>query len=403
LKRDRVEELFYIRAICAFGIFIIHLSGSFALSSSFGSRAMHFGIIINQFFRFGTPIFMMLSGFVLFYNYRSFEEFDFGNFYRKKVKYILIPYILWSFLYYTILPYLLRTPFSHLLISFKGILSAVNFDSIKFLKVISLGIAYPHLYFIFLIFQFYLLYPLFIKFLIKPMKEKPIIVFGVCAIIQGIILIYGFKFKFHSKYFIISFFNSYYWKSIFGWFYYFLTGGILALHYKKISQFIDRNIIKIFPVYMLSVLFYIGEVYDSIRKAGGRDFYEKYGSIRPTTIVYATFTMVILVWLSRKIVNSEFRYKNLIKGWGIYSLGIYFLHPFILELVKVKIINKYPSLGYDRVSTLIFLIVFGWTLTVTSVLVLSKLRFKNFIVGKVPSYKIFSAKLESRKKLEAEN
>ena len=72
-KRERIEELFYIRAIAALGILIIHVTGSFAVSSEYGSKAMYLGIFLNQFFRFGSPVFMMVSGLVLFYNYRSIE------------------------------------------------------------------------------------------------------------------------------------------------------------------------------------------------------------------------------------------------------------------------------------------------------------------------------------------
>lgn len=80
-KRQQIVELNYIRAITAFGIFAIHTTGGFVMYSEFNSLAMHFGMFINQFFTFGTPLFIMISGFVLFYNYRTPEEFNWVKFY----------------------------------------------------------------------------------------------------------------------------------------------------------------------------------------------------------------------------------------------------------------------------------------------------------------------------------
>ena len=143
-RRKEIKELYYIRAIAALGILIIHASGGFAVFSEFGSKSMYLGIFLNQFFRFGSPIFMMVSGLVLFYNYRSMDEFDTKRFYTKKVKFILIPYILWSIIYFLYSSYIYRIP--------------INGERLMaFGKGLLLGEAFSHLYFIFLIFQFYII------------------------------------------------------------------------------------------------------------------------------------------------------------------------------------------------------------------------------------------------------
>ena len=385
MKRKTIEELVYIRAIAAFGIFMIHLSGSFALFSLYGSKAMHLGIFANQFFRFGTPIFMIVSGFVLFFNYRNFEEFDYMKFCTKKVKYILIPYILWSAFYY-------------LLPRYRAISTMTSNNILEFMKIIALGNAYPHLYFIFLIFQFYLLYPLFLKLFIKVMEKKPLHFYFICLFIQSTILIYEFYFKTYGEGGALNFFNKFFWKTVFGWFYYFFTGGLIALHYNKITAFIEKNIAKIIPIYIISTILYLGEVYLDLWNANGRTNYERYGSIRPTTMVYATVTMVILIWIGRKIAGGNLKYKQIIRTCGVYSLGIYFAHPFVLEFIKAKLINGFPTfLGYSRISTLVLLVVIGWVCTVVSILLLSKIKWGIFIIGKVPQYQIpFIENIRSR-------
>ncbi len=158
-KRKRIEEIDYVRAIAAMGILIIHATGGFAVHSEYGSKAMYFGIFLNQFFRFGSPIFMMLSGLVLFYNYRSIDEFDIGRYYKKKVKFILLPYIIWSSIYFLYTSYINRLSINgeRLMVFIRGLLLGENFS---------------HLYFIFLIFQFYIIVPLLMKYLVKPMKKS---------------------------------------------------------------------------------------------------------------------------------------------------------------------------------------------------------------------------------------
>ena len=169
-RRKEIKELYYIRAIAAMGILIIHATGGFAVHSEYGSKAMYLGIFLNQFFRFGSPIFMMVSGLVLFYNYRSMDEFDTGRFYKKKVKFILLPYTIWSTVYFLYTSYINGLPINgERLIGYgRGLLLGENFS---------------HLYFIFLIFQFYIILPLLIKYLAKPMEEKPfrVFAFSLCS------------------------------------------------------------------------------------------------------------------------------------------------------------------------------------------------------------------------------
>ena len=109
-RRKEIEELYYIRGLAALGILIIHATGSFAVLSEYGSRAMYVGVFLNQFFRFGSPVFMMVSGLVLFYNYRSFDEFSTKRFYKKKLKYIFLPYTIWSTIYFLYAHYVNNIP-----------------------------------------------------------------------------------------------------------------------------------------------------------------------------------------------------------------------------------------------------------------------------------------------------
>lgn len=371
-KRKHIDELYYIRAIAALGILIIHATGVFAVYSEFNSKAMYLGIFANQFFRFGSPIFMMISGLVLFYNYRSMEEFDAKGFYKKKLLYIVIPYIIWSIIYY-----IYRNRGGGMIIN--------SGEIVLLFKEILKGNSFSHLYFITLIVQFYIILPVFIKFLIKPMKENPITLFVVLFLLQALILIYGRYFRDFNATGLLGLFNVYYWKSIFGWFFYFLSGGILGIHYDKIVEFIDTNIKSIFLFYIISTCFYLGQVYYSVWKNAGREYYNNFGSIRPETLIYAICTMPILIWITRKMVG---RFK-LVKNFGTYSLGIYFAHPIILELIKLKVFGRYPNIfGYSRLTSMAVLVTLGISFTFIFVLMIGTLKYRWFLLGRIPQFKI---------------
>lgn len=370
-RRKEIKELYYIRAIAAFGILLIHASAGFAVNSEFGSKAMYLGIFLNQFFRFGSPIFMMVSGLVLFYNYRSMEEFDTKKFYTKKVKFIIVPYILWSIIYFFYRTYIYGLP--------------INRERLlKFGTEILLGESFSHLYFIFLIFQFYIILPFLIKYLTKYMKERPISLFSIFFIFQGAILIYGYYFKDSNATGIVRTFNLYYWKTIFGWSFYFMAGGLIGMHYDRFVEFIDKNINKLFIGYILVTCFYVGQVYYNIWINGGRDYYGRFGSIRPHTMVYAIFTMPILIWITRKMVGRF----ELLKNFGTYSLGIYFAHPLVLEELKRQLLGRFPnSIGFSRLSSLIIICGLGLALSFLLVILVGVLNNRWMLIGKVPKYR----------------
>ena len=369
-KRKRIKELYYIRAIAAMGILIIHATGGFAVNSEYGSKAMYLGIFLNQFFRFGSPIFMMISGLVLFYNYRSIDEFDIGRFYKKKVKFILIPYTIWSTIYFLYTSYISGLPINReRLLGFgRGLLLGENFS---------------HLYFIFLIFQFYIVVPFLIKYVAKYMEEKPFKVFTFFFVLQGLILIYGYYFKNPHATGIVGIFNRYYWKTLFSWSFYFMTGGLIGMHYDKFVDFVEGNIKGIFIGYIISTIFYSGQVYYDIWLHGGRDYYGKFGSIRPHTMIYALFTMPIFIWLTRRMVG---KYDG-IKDFGIYSFGVYFSHPLILEEIKRILMSNFPNhIGYSRLSSLLLICGLGLAITFIFILLVGALEIRWLFIGRVPKY-----------------
>ena len=155
------------------------------------------------------------------------------------------------------------------------------------------------------------------------------------------------------------------------------------MHYHRFVDFVEKNIKGIFIGYIVSTILYIGQVYYNIWLNGGRDYYGKIGSIRPHTMIYALFTMPILIWITRKMVG---RHAGL-KDFGTYSFGVYFSHPLILEEIKRQLMGNFPNhIGYSRLSSLILICGLGLGITFIFVLLIGTLESRWLFIGKVPKY-----------------
>lgn len=381
-KRKQILELYYMRAIAAFGIYAIHATGGFVMYSDFNSNAMKLGMFINQFFRFGTPVFMMISGFVLFYNYRTPTEFNPSKFYKKKVTYLIVPYIIWSIGYFFFKRYIYYLPLE------------ANWHSV-ILNDLLLGNAFSHLYFIFLIVQFYLIFPILIRTISDHMMKRPVKVFISIALLQGAILVYEFYFVKYTGLKLLDFINSFYWKTVLGWFFYFIAGGIIAYNYDRFVEFVDKKIKFIIPAYVVSLILFMGEVYVDVYESKSLVNYEKYGSIRPMNMIYGVMSFILLVYLTRKIVLMDNMFLKLFKSFGTYSLGVYFAHPMILEYMKKQMLVYLPNyFGYGRISSLIIVLVGGWMLTMAFCYILACFNIRWMLIGKTPKLEIKRTKLK---------
>lgn len=155
-KQERLPQLDIYRALAILGVLHVHSSSFAAGELALNSPYYYWLNWINIFFKFGTPSFIFLSSFVLFYNYykRPLTRSLIGSFYRRRLKYILLPYLLASMGYYALTLYA------------KGLLTQHPGESLSsFLGALFTGSAYAHLYFVFISLQFYLLFPLLLKLL----------------------------------------------------------------------------------------------------------------------------------------------------------------------------------------------------------------------------------------------
>ena len=110
---------------------------------------------------FSVPVFIFISGLVLAYNYRK-RKFGIKNFYKKRFFHIGIPYLIWAAIFTIIYERPFTDPSKVLL---------------KYLYRTATG-GWFTLWFVFVLFQFYMLFPLLIKLydLMSPIYHKLLII-----------------------------------------------------------------------------------------------------------------------------------------------------------------------------------------------------------------------------------
>ncbi len=143
-KRQYDNRIDLLKGIAIFGVACIHFGGSFVGDSVvLWTAPFYVGLFLNQFFSFSVALFIFLSGWLLEYQYTS-RPFHVSTFYRRRLIRILIPYTVVVGAYFVLLPE-------------SEIIKAVT-PSNFLIKFFYYGVQGTQ-YFISLILQLYIVYP----------------------------------------------------------------------------------------------------------------------------------------------------------------------------------------------------------------------------------------------------
>ncbi|WP_138754260.1 acyltransferase [Paenibacillus sinopodophylli] len=222
-KRPYIPELDLVRAFGILAVILIHSTSAVVAGYDHHAALYPLYVFLNTAAKFAVPIFIFLSGFVLFYNYydKPFTAKTIGQFYKKRMSKILIPFLLFSIFYFAFRRYAqfgftdMRTFLEY-------------FATTKFLSMLFSGKTYTHLYFVIIIIQFYILSPL----LLYAVKRFPLL--GKHIVWIGMLVQWLFIYKLADEWSINSP-GSY----CFTYMLYFTTGAFIGIYYMKLMPWIN--------------------------------------------------------------------------------------------------------------------------------------------------------------------
>lgn len=323
-RNENVNELNVLRAIAILGVLTVHATSASTLKLvKHDSFAVY--NVINTLALFCVPAFVFLTGFTLFYHYgpgRDMRIGDWGAFYRKKLPQLIIPYVAFSILY-QLAKYVIASKMTWdpaLLAQFAG----------KFGANLREGTAYPHLYYILVAIQLYVMFPIFYYMV----RKWPRIGLGL------IVLGFAIQWLFFGLHRIELHLPN---KGTFAFTYFapFLLGAFAGMYYPRFKAWVDvrkswrsrgfrTGTTLLWTMWAASAVTYI-VVWHITRinnKAMHPLWYEAGYNVFTFTSVLVLL-QAIFAWASRS--GRVYRALDLI---GTLSFGIYLIHPGMLLLYR---------------------------------------------------------------------
>ena len=293
-KKDYMN-IHFMRIFACILVVIIHTTATPSSALTLNSLPQLIFLVVNQFAKAAVPIFVFISGFLLNKIYKD-QKIDVLPFWTKRLPKIVAPYVLWSFLYYAIYAY-------------KGF---YPLDLGFIIKGLLYGTFIYHLYFMIIIIQFYLLFPLFHRIATRLGEMK---FFLIAILIQLALLetIFPYRDRFFTSYII-----------------YFALGMLISAKSETGLMRIKQ------PLWFLLLWIF----------AGGASFTLALNLqnqwVPFTAFIYAFFYVIIsavsimaLYWFFERFSNGTKRVHNFVKQLSNATQFIYFAHPLILMVMVV--------------------------------------------------------------------
>jgi probable poly-beta-1,6-N-acetyl-D-glucosamine export protein len=148
MKKQQIQSIYIMRLLAMSLVVLVHVTGAYASVLPFASDAYEKYHFLNRIIRIEAGLFIAITGLVFFYQYKhkTLTKRLWKDYYKKRVSFILIPYIIWALIYEL----------------HKVMLGFGDLNPAAVAKRIFFGESYYQLHFIFLIVQIYLVLPLFI-------------------------------------------------------------------------------------------------------------------------------------------------------------------------------------------------------------------------------------------------
>jgi len=298
---SRVPAADVLRALCCLVVVLLHAFIAAETQPDLDRSYEMWGLIGYQLSLWATPLFAVLSGFVIFHSNREFGSPS--AFWRRRLAVVAIPFLVWSCVYWLVNP-----EGGHL---GKVVLGAL------------LGLlGQRHLYFVAMILQFYAVFPL----IAAGCRRAP-----VRRLLAPALLLTLAHLTFFSYVPAPNGALSVLWEFsdalLPGWLFYLLLGAALAEAPDVMLGFVRRRPSVAVGLLAAGTALLLGEYL--LAPLGPRDF----GSRRPIVVAYATMALPLLWLISERIAALPvYRWARTLAA---YSFAVYLFHPMALHLVRI--------------------------------------------------------------------
>lgn len=301
MRQNRIAELDLARALMMLSVIALHSTSTYIFAeSSFCIWGINLAYYINQLVRYCVPGFIMLSGSSLALGgYRGGVR----KFYISRVKKVIVPYVIWFALYFAYANLKSTSPDWSIPAFFSGLFT---------------GSSAPHLYFIVVIAQLYLLYPL----LRRLMELRSGLTLFICFV-TGLSLS-AIDWLSRMDIHILPHEDRLY-LGCFTWIHYFALGIFMTEdRIKRLCRWAGAHA---FLLAALSAIAAVGCVLES-RFVSTHD-----SSIKPHLFIYAPLILSSALGLGCRLKNFR-PFVSIVRFLSGISMDVYFCHVLVIQLLK---------------------------------------------------------------------
>ena len=330
-KRDPLIDI--LKGLAVLAVVLIHFNGKVFSYLSPGQK--NWLLFFDQTLRFSVPLFVALSGYSLSKRYGS-EKINPLAFLKRRIFKITPAYLFWSAVAYIFIIFFQAWPGYH--------------ESYPWWQIIFLGKADYHLYFVPMIFQLYLLFPLLLKSVKKNGSKFVTIVF---------LLQFAWFWYADQQ---IKFTGGKFWKDqwqyllFFNWIGYFVLGIFLAFQKESQKKFLEvlGLIALVFGLKLSTSTSW--QFFDE-----GKNYIQITRFNRPEIFIYASGATVFLIRFGQKLLSLPTALLRPFEKLGQHSYGVYLAHT--LPLRFAGDIMKISPLYHPEIQisfTLGVSLIFAW-------------------------------------------
>jgi len=324
------------RILAIFAVVFLHVSGGVVVGYDVGTEYWWFGNIYDSVVRWCVPVFVMISGALLL---DPSKQEKLAVFYTKRLSRILIPLIVWS-------AFFLAWTFA------KSLVKGNELTLIDLLKNLLSGKPHYHMWFLFMILSLYLFTPFFRK-IVAHSSRNELLLFIVITFVMSAL---NFAYEKVATCGSVPFIN---------WFLSYIPFFFLGYFIRQDNHTPSK--LLLWGIFIISfILTFIGCYILAIYTDLDNGLYF-YGYLSITVIPMSISLMYILKSWNNPIVNTSFT-----KQFSILALGVYLVHPIILEIINYK---KYGAMSFHPIISIPVITFIVFTVSVGIALIIYKIPY----------------------------
>lgn len=320
-QRDLTPDL--MKIVAAIAVIIIHVTAGPSTKLPIGSFNHMAAVFLNAWTLFAVPCFIILSGLAMSLGYHE-KAIEYVSFVSRRCRVVLIPYLIWAFAYYGL--YL--------------VMGIRTFSWSGFAIAIGLGKANYHLYFVPIILQLYLLYPVLRAIVKKLPTWAGVILFTAIHICYSK---YIPQFPFRDRLFM-------------SYLLFFIYGMYIGIHQDVFKSYVRKYAFPVMAIYLAGLYAYVNAKYqfyvlDDSKALG---FFQLW-QIFSLTSFLGLYTFCD--WICSRITQMDnassgtLASVRTISELSAATFTVYLIHPMVIIFLK----KGYAVIGFSSIAGIMYL------------------------------------------------